>query len=329
MALYRPRWYFAFVEIILIELDFFPNCYIFCAKKKGKIVKKISIVFLSMFLSFAAHADDVAVATTPVSKLDLSIRRIGLELSKTQVRNAAEYADSPVSALNASSQDYIKGVFDTALEYSRNKFRWDNSLFMEYGKTTLKPYDAPATTDENADKILYSSDLTYACWDFSGLKFGPTVRGAYDTQFENNPDAPRQNIIRTSAGISLFDHKILKSLYLTGVYEYDFTYSNDKTSKTAAEFGWRIEYKIRDGVKFNTNGYYREYFSYSDYVATDLVRDLSAVVRLDTNLWGNFTMGPYAQYRLAKARGADVYGSNFIIGISFNYITKFHLLGDE
>ena len=57
----------------------------------------------------------------------------------------------------------------------------------------------------------------------------------------------------------------------------------------------------------------------------DLERDFSAVIRLDTNLWGKFTMGPYVQYRLAKARGTDLYGSNLILGISFNYITKFKL----
>ncbi len=259
------------------------------------------------------------------SKLQLSVRRIGLDWSKTQVRNAAEYQDSPVSALNATSQDYIKGVFDTILEYTKNKFKWDNSLFMEYGKTTLKPYNAPATTDENADKILFSSDLSYACWDFSGLKFGPTVRAAYETQFADSAESPRQNIIRSSAGISLFDHKIIKSLYLTGIHEYDFTYAGAQNSKIGAEFGWRLEYPVRDGVKFSADGYYREYFSYSRYVGTDLERDLSAVVRLDTNLWGDFTMGPYVQYRLARARGAEHYGSNLIFGISFNYITKFLL----
>ena len=257
--------------------------------------------------------------------LKLSVRRIGLDWSKTQVRNAAEYQDSPVSALNATSQDYIKGVFDTILEFTKNKFKWDNSLVMEYGKTTLKPYNAPATTDENADKILYSSDLSYSCWEFAGLKFGPTVRAAYETQFADSTESPRQNIVRSSAGISLFDHNIIKSLYLTGIHEYDFTYAGDQNNKIGAEFGWRLEYGIRDGVKVSSDGYYREYFSYSGYVPTDLERDLSAVLRLDTNLWGNFTMGPYVQYRLAKARAAQHYGSNLIVGISFNYITDFLL----
>ena len=297
-------------------------------------MKKPGFLFLLFLLPSVVFAapDDTGgnnnadtTENADASKLLLSVRRIGMDLSQTQVRNAAEYQDSPVSALNATSQDYIKGVFDTILEFTKNKFKWDNSLFMEYGRTTLKPYDAPPTTDENADKILFSSDLSYACWDWSGLKFGPTVRAAYETQFVDSDDSPRQNILRASGGISLFDHDIVKSLYLTGIHEYDFTYAGSQNSKLGAEFGWRMEYEIRPGVKVSSDGYYREYFSYSEYVSTDLERDLSAVLRLDTNLWGSFTMGPYVQYRLAKARGAIDYGSNLIFGISFNYITKFLL----
>ena len=257
--------------------------------------------------------------------LKLAVRRIGIEWSQTTVRHAAEYQDSPEAVLKADSQDFVKGIFDTALEYNNNRFQWDNSLFMEYGETKLKPYNAPPTVSENSDDILFSSNLSYACWDFSGFKFGPTVRGAYDTEFKTTDGTPRQNVIRTNAGISLFDNAIVKSLYLTGVYEYDFTYAGEQISKTAAEIGWRLEYQVREGVKLSSNGYYREYLGYSEYVPTDLERDLSAVLRLDTNLWGDLTMGPYVQYRRARARGVDVYGSNFIMGISFNYITTFGL----
>lgn len=291
---------------------------------------------MCLFVSFTASANDELALNTEKQKswlglsqensaLKLSVRRIGLDWTKTQVQNAEEYQDSPVAALNATSQDYMKGVFDTILEFTENKFKWDNSLFMEYGRTTLKPYNEPATTDENADKILFSSDVSYACWEFSGLKFGPTVRAGYETQFADREDNPRQNIVRSSAGISLFDHDVIKSLYLTGVHEYDFTYAHQQNSKFGAEIGWRLEYLIREGVKFLADGYYREYFSYSRYITTDLERDFSAVVRFDTNLWGSFTMGPYVQYRLAKARGADHYGSNLILGLSFNYIADFLL----
>lgn len=286
-------------------------------------MKKISWVALLGLLPGMALADD---AVADKGKLTLAVRRIGLEWSQTDVKNADVYEDSPVSALKADSQTFIKAVFDTALEYSKNRFQWDNSLFMEYGETKLKPVDEPETVSENADDILLSSNLSYACWEFSGFKFGPTVRAAYDTEFKTADGTPRQNILRTNAGISLFDNEIVKSLYLTGVYEYDFTYAGEENSKLAAEIGWRLEYKIRDGIKLSSNGYYREYLSYSLYEKTDLERDLSAVLRLDTNLWGDLTMGPYVQYRRARARGVDVYGSNFIMGISFNYITSFGLI---
>ena len=287
-------------------------------------MRRASWFLLLMFVPGLSWADDVVAADK--ASLTLAVRRIGLEWSRTDVKNAAEYQNSPISALKADSQDFIKGVFDTALEYSKNRFQWDNSLFMEYGETKIKPYDEPATVSENADDILLSSDLSYACWEFSGFKLGPTVRGAYDTEFKTSGDTPRQNLVRASAGISLFDNVIIKSLYLTGVYEYDFTYSDYQISKSAAELGWRLEYEIRDGVKLSSNGYYREYLGYSRFEKTDLERDLSAVLRLDTNLWGDLTMGPYVQYRRARARGADVYGSNFIMGISFNYITSFGLI---
>ena len=267
-------------------------------------MKRISLFLLSLIIPAVSFAADGAT-------LDLNVRRIGLEWSKTDVRNADKYSDSPVSALKADSQDFIKGIFDTALQYKKDRFQWDNTLFMEYGETKLRPYNGEQTVSENADDIVLSTDLSYACWEFTGFKLGPTVRGAYDTEFKATGDAPRQNILRSNAGISLFDNAIIKSLYLTGVYEYDFTYAGEQTSKLAAEFGWRLEYQVREGVKLSTNGYYREYLSYSEYVPTDLERDLSMVLRLDTNLWGDLTMGPYVQYRRARARGGDFYCSKF------------------
>ena len=282
-------------------------------------MKKLSLIVLASLVPFVANAADG-------DGLYLNIRRIGLDLSKTDVRNAKDYQKSPVQALKADDQEFIKGVWDTALEYKAGDLNWDNALFMEYGKTTLKPYNGDKIVNENADKILLSSDLAWARWHFGDLKFGPLVRASYQTEFEASGDAPRMNVVRVNAGLSLFDHPIIKSLYLTGLYEYDFTYTDEPVNKGAVEAGWRLEYEIREGVKLSTNGYYREYLTYSAYEDTDLKRDFSAELRMDTNLWGSFTMGPYVQYRIAKSREADVYGSNFMIGLSFSYIMKYDLM---
>lgn len=285
-------------------------------------MKKIvcAIMCLMPFAGFALE-------TPHEEKFDLNIRRIGVDWTKTTIGHAREYANSPDSAFTATSQDSFVGVFDTALEYGFDRLRWDNSLFMTYGKTTLRPYDGPTTTDEKADKILFTSDLSYAVWDWDDVKLGPIMRAEYESEFVGNPR--RRRIARPSAGIALFDHKVLKTLYTTAVYENDFTYMDDPVSKFAMEAGWRAEYEIREGVRFNSDGYYREYLDYSRYVPTDFRRDLSVNARLDTNLWGDFTFGPYVNYRRAKARAAEHYGSNMTVGLSFNYINKFNLKSAE
>lgn len=286
-------------------------------------MKKLSVFLCAALTPLVGFASDVDLEG---KELILNIRRIGLEMSKTTVNNSTEYHTSPISALSADSQEFIKGVFDTALEYTHNRFNWDNSLFMEYGRTEVKPYHEPRTTNESADKILLTSNLNYACWDYDSFKLGPMARASYETEFVPANDSDnRLKVLRGIAGFAVFDSPVIKDLHIAGVYEYDFTYGHDQVSKLAAELGWRLEYLVREGVKLSTDGYYREYLDYSQYVGTDLDRDLSVVGRLDTNLWGDFTMGPYVQYRLAKAREAERYGSNLIIGISFNYITKFGL----
>lgn len=277
---------------------------------------------LALIMPMVAVADDSPKET----KFNLNVRRIGLDWTKTDMKNSAEYQNSSVAALKASDQQDLKGVFDVALEYGFDRFKWDNSLFMEYGKQSITNQDGSKTIDESADKILLSSDLAYACWDFDSFKLGPIVRGQYETEFAGDP---RRNVLRPNAGFALFDHDIIKSLYIVGVYEYDFTYADAKVSKSAAEAGWRIDYKLREGVKFSSDGYYRKYLSYSQYVGEDLTYDFLAVARLDTNIWGDLTMGPYVKYRRAHSRQAIDYGSNTSIGISFSYIHNFDLMSKK
>lgn len=281
-------------------------------------MKKI-LLLLVCLIPTVAFADE----SPKDDKFNLNVRRIGFDWTKTSIKNPAEYQNSPVAALKATDQENLQGVFDVSLEYGFNRFKWDNSVFMEYGKQTLQPYNGEKTVDESADKILLSSDLAYAVWDFDSFKLGPIVRAQYETEFAGDP---RGKVVRPNAGFALFDNDIFKSLYVVGVYEYDFTYSNEKVNKSAVEAGWRIEYQLREGVNFSSDGYYRKYLSYSRYVGEDLKDDFLATVHLDTNIWGDFTMGPYVKYRRAHSRGAQHYGANTSIGISFSYIHNFDLM---
>ncbi len=280
---------------------------------------------VGVLVSMAAAAQEApAEAKEDTASWAFNVRRIGLELSKTDVKNGKEYANSPVSALNADSQTVIKGVWDTVLGYNDAHSRWNNSLFMEYGKTKQEDIDGVETKNETADTILLSTDYARKVWRAWSADVGPFVNLAYQTEFTKNNDAPRTKTVRGMAGLKLFEGKVVKDLYIAGVGEYDMTYS-EHVSKSAGEIGWRLEYPFKEDVSFKTDGYFRRYFSYSKYIGTDLEYDLNLTARMDVNLTKTLSFGPYVSYRRAQDRENSVAGSNFMIGLSFSYIDLFNL----
>ena len=289
------------------------------------MLKKISALSLVVtgLISVSVKAEE-----NPLNQPEwrLNFRRVGLELSSTKVSNAKEYENSPVTQLNADNQSLIKGVFDGVLEYENDKYRWDNSLFLNYGRTKIKGHQEGdvSETSENEDKILLSTDYTYKTWKYRGMDLGPFASLAYQTEFTRNEDAPRMKVFRGKSGLKLLSGKVIEELYVAGVGEYDITYS-DHVSKFALETGWRLGHVLREGVKFSTDGYFRKYLSYSKYIGTDLEYDLNLTARMDVDITDTLTFGPYISYRLAQSREASSHASNLMIGVSLSYKNLFHL----
>ncbi len=257
-------------------------------------------------------------------ELRANFRRISLDISSTEVSHAEEYINSPNAQLSADSQNVFKGVFDFVLENEHPDWQWNNSLFMEYGRTKLRPADGDNSTSENADKILLSSDYNRKMWKYEEADVGPFASLGYQTEFTANNDAPRAKILRGKAGIKLFNGTYIKELYAAAVEELDMTYHKADT-KTAYEVGIRAEYPLREGVKFSLDSYFRDYVLYSRYVGTDFKYEFSLIARMDVKLKNDFSMGPYIQYFQAQAREAKNAGSNFMIGLSLSYASLFDI----
>lgn len=289
----------------------------------------LNTLLMVCFLGFPtlALAQEEVMEQEPASTLKAHFRRVALDFSNTSVSHAKEYKDSPVSELSADSEMVIKGVFDFILEYDRETIKWNNSLYAEYGKTKLKNADGERSSNENADQILLTTDLMKKVWMWEAAKadVGPFTSLSYQTEFTQNQDAPRNKVARLKAGIKAFNGAYIEELYAAAVGEADFTYS-DTVAKSAWEVGFRAKYPLREGVDFSAEGYYRDYLTFSSYEATDLKYDLNVVGRMDVKISKTLSLAPYVSYRYAKARGASVTGSNFMIGLSFAYADLFDLI---
>lgn len=137
-------------------------------------------------------------------------------------------------------------------------------------------------------------------------------------------DAPRQKILRGKGGIKLFNGEKVKELYAALVEELDMTYSREDM-KTAWEVGGRAEYPLREGVKFQFEGYFRDYFVYSRYVGTDFRYELNFTSRMDVKLNDGFSLAPYVSYIQAQSRESKLKGSNTMIGIALSFSGTFDL----
>lgn len=286
--------------------------------------KKILFIFGLLFFSYNSFAAEAETTADEASSLRANFKRVALDISSTQVKNAQKYQNSPDSKLSADGETVMKGVFDFILEYEQPTYQWNNSVFMEYGKTKLKPAFGESKTSENSDKILLTTDYAKKMWRYYDADVGPFGSLGYQTEFERNEDAPRTKTFRGKAGIKMFNGKYIKELYAAMVEEYDMTYSQDDT-KTAYEIGLKADYPVRDGVKFQLETYFRDYFVYSRYQGTDFKYEYSLTARLDVKLNNTISMAPFVQYFQAQDRQTNEYGSNLLIGVSLAYADLFNL----
>ena len=256
--------------------------------------------------------------------LRANFRRVALEMSSTSVSHAEQYQNSPNTQLSSDSETLFKGVFDFILEYEQPDYQWNNAVYMEYGKTRLKKADGSTTSSENADKILLTSDYARKMWKYGEADVGPFGSLGYQTEFTANNDAPRNKTLRSKGGLKLFNGQYIKELYVAAVEELDMTYSRSDT-KTAYEIGIRAEYPLRDGIKFQLESYFRDYFLYSRYVGTDFKYEFNLTGRMDVKIHKDLSIAPYVSYFEARSREASAAGSNFMIGLSFAYADIFNL----
>lgn len=282
--------------------------------------KLLAVGFLCLISSTAYASDD----ETNFTGLRANFRRVALEMSSTSVSNAEQYENSPNTQLSADSETLFKGIFDFILEYGQPEYQWNNSVFLEYGKTRLKKADGSTSSSESADKILLTSDYARKMWKYEEADVGPFGSLGYQTEFTANNDAPRNKTLRGKAGIKLFNGQYLKELYIAAVEELDMTYSKNDT-KSAWEVGIRTEYPLRDGVKFQLESYFRDYLIYSRYVGTDFKYEFNLTSRMDIKIHKDLSIAPYISYFEARSREATSTGSNFMIGLSFAYADMFNL----
>lgn len=256
----------------------------------------------------------------------LELKKAALDLSSTDVKNAEEYKDFPNSKLTADSQTLVKGHLDLTGDYFSQGYVWGNELLLDYGKTTLKPYDDVKTTNETADTILFTSSYTRRMWNvqnaLGGFEAGPYGALSYQTEFNSQGDSPLKKVLRAALGVKIFEGQYIKNFHVAGFAEDDFTY-DPSSEKYGWETGIEVHQPIREGVKAVYSGMFRNYLSISRKESTDIDYEAELDARLDVAVMKELSIAPFIQFYTAQARAFGKRGQNLYIGVSFSFSHTF------
>ncbi|WP_428075981.1 hypothetical protein [Candidatus Avelusimicrobium luingense] len=284
-------------------------------------MKKVILAVLCALCTTAALAQDAKRGW------QVEIKKLAFDLTSTEVQNAQDYQGFSDARLTSDSQTAVRGSWDSIADYHAEHFLWNNELTMDYGRTKIRPVNGETLTNENADKILFTTGYTQRLWhvdDFlGGFEAGPFANIGYETEFTKPDNAPRTRILRAMAGAKLFEGKYLKSLYAAIVGERDFTYE-PYASKLAWETGFKLELPVREGVIFKWDAMYRDYLDTTETHPTDLDWEFETNARLDVQVYKNLYVAPFVSYYTAQGKYIGPRGENVYIGVSVSFSHIFH-----
>ncbi|MBO4675172.1 MAG: hypothetical protein J5601_03695 [Elusimicrobiaceae bacterium] len=280
-----------------------------------------------ILMVFCALCATTALAQDGKHGWQVELKKLALDLTSTEVKNAQDYQGFSDARLTSDSQTYVRGNWDSIADYHATHFLWSNELTMDYGRTKIRPVNGERITNENADKILLTTEYTHKVWkveDFlGGFDAGPFANIGYETEFTKPDQAPRTRILRGMAGVKLFEGKYIKSLYAAFVGERDFTY-RPYASKSAWETGFKLELPVREGVIFKWDVMYRDYLTTTQKHPTDLDWEFETNARLDVQVYKNLFVAPFISYYTAKGKYISSRGENVYVGVSFSFSHIFH-----
>lgn len=286
-------------------------------------MKKIIVTALLLAVLAPAFAQDNKLGW------QVELKKLAFDLTSTEVKNAQDYQGFADARLTSDSQVALRGSWDSIADYYAEHFLWNNELTMDYGRTKIRPVDGDTLTNENADKILFTTGYTQRLWKvedaLGGFEMGPFANIGYETEFTKVNGSPRRRILRGKAGWKLFEGKYLKELYAAVVGERDFTYHPYSTN-LAWEAGVKTEIPVREGVTFKAGALFRDYLDHSATPTpnTNIDWEFEADARLDVQLYKNLFIAPFISYYTAQAEAFGARGENVYVGVSLSFSHIFH-----
>lgn len=288
------------------------------------------IVFLLILCTHALAAPTPPKINQKQLDIDLNregwlidISRLSINFSSTKIANQDAYEEFANSRLSGDSQLIMQFYGYMLADYYTKRFVFFNSLLAEYGETMVSPMPKQRVRNKTLDRILFSTGYTQRIWrleKLDGGEIGPYIQLSLQSEFTPSPNLTyRKKYFRYALGVRLFDGRYIENLKLNVFGEEDFSDVRAPIESMGMETGLSINKELREGVGLISLLNYRYYILNNYPTLRNPEHELEFNVRLDTMLWGNFSVSPFVSFYLLKGRYIDKPATNLFIGISLGF----------
>ena len=98
-------------------------------------MNKLSLLMMPALILVATA--NAAQAEEPQLGWMAELKKAGLEISSTHIKNSEEYKSSPNAELSGDSETMTKGILDFSLTERQEHYKWENNLFPPWNSSIL------------------------------------------------------------------------------------------------------------------------------------------------------------------------------------------------
>jgi hypothetical protein len=247
-----------------------------------------------------------------------------LSLSGSSFRNAATdlgvFADTR-EARATTPDNFSFAVRGTlGLTYEGPDLAWETAARFVYARTVLDVVSDRPTPDQ-ADDLVTSSELRINAVRLglgqSDVRVVPFFRGELDTELTpTSSTAPRQLLLRGSAGLVAYPGPRLREVRLGAVFQSDVADGTDLHRDFGFTFGYLLEWPVVSSLIFSSRLDARWLLADRDDRAADLGLFASFVNKLSLPVLRSVSVFVFADVVLVRGKvpETDVLGGSYILG---------------
>jgi len=229
----------------------------------------------------------------------------------------------PNSRIQGNDELLIGGVLKTDADYFLSRYKWSNSLELEYARSRLRPRNQATVSNLTANRASFLTSATRragAVWArWLAQSWGPSLALQYEGQLENTPPLRRRQVYSAYPGVEFYDGTFVRTLRLAANIKRDLSRDPPDT-----QYGLRTRALVSHSwgpAPLSLEGeFWANYFFLAPRdQPQDLRLEANANIKLRFPIRKYLNISPFIDYYVFCLKSRPIWGYSAMTGITIGF----------